>query len=399
MSKRFVQLAAVTALAVSAAAACGDDDEEGAAPTSGDTPAATSGSAPGTVAGTPAGSGPETAPTAATDGEPPASGGPSASGDEACVVIQGNIADRGFNQAAWEGAQSGAEAVGLGAQYVATSQESEHTPAIEAYLDQPCAVIVTVSFALTDATASAAADNPDQQFAIVDVSYQPEIPNVRGLVFESAQSSFLAGYLAAGMTETGVVGVYGGVKIPPVTLFMDGYAQGVDYHNETKGTDVQVLGWDFEGQDGTFVGNFVDAAAGKQIAETMMQQGADVIFGLGGGPDFGAAEAIQSEGGGDVMMIWPNHDGCVAAPDLCDIILTTVEKDVETVVDQAVRDVGEGTFEGGSYLGTLGNGGVGISPFHEFEDDVPQELKDELAALTEQIIAGDIVVDSPSLPE
>lgn len=394
MSKRFVQFAAALTLAVSSAAACGDD-EEGAAPTPGDTTPETT---PDTTSESTSGTGAGTAPGTDSGDEPGATGTP-VTGDEACVVIQGNIADRGFNQSAWEGAQSGAEAVGLGSQYVATSQESEHLPAIRAYLDQPCAVIVTVSFALTDATATAAADNPDQRFAIVDVSYTPEVPNVRGLVFDSAQSSFLAGYLAAGMSETGVVGVYGGEKIPPVTIFMDGYAQGVDYHNETKGTDVQLLGWNFESQDGTFVGNFVDAAAGKQIAETMMQQGADVIFGLGGGPDFGAAEAIKSEGNGEVMMIWPNHDGCVAAPDLCDIILTTVEKDVETVVDQAVRDVGEGTFEGGTYLGTLENGGVGISPFHEFEGDVPQELKDELEAITDDITAGEIVVESPSLPE
>jgi len=377
MNKRFFPLSAVLALAVGVPAAGAADGNGGAAsvdePTTGET--------------TPA----------ATDSIPSESG-PAATGDKACVIIQGNIADRGFNQSAWEGAQSGGEAVGLEAQYIATSQESEHQPAIAAYLDQPCQIIVTVSFALTDATAAAAAENPDQQFAIVDVAYTPPIPNVRGLVFDSAQSSFLAGYLAAGMSQTGVVGVYGGVKIPPVTLFMDGYAQGIDHYNEINGTDVQLLGWDFESQDGTFVGNFEDAARGKQIAETMIQQDADVIFGLGGGPDFGAAEAIKSEGAGEVMMIWPNHDGCIAIPDFCDVILTTVEKDVEVLVDQAVRDAGEGTFAGGTYVGTLENGGVGLSPFHEFEEDVPQELKDELQAITEQIIAGEITVESPSLP-
>lgn len=377
MSERFLTFWALFALALGVTAACGGSEDDARAPTGGGGDSAVA---------TETGATPTTETTGAT-------------GDKACLLFQGNVADRGFNQSAWEGAQSGGSEVGLGAQYVAVGQESEQIPAFRAFLEQPCEIIVTVGFTFTDTTKQVATENPDRNFAIVDVSYTPPIPNVRGLVFDEAQSSFLAGYLAAGMSESGVVGVYGGVKIPPVTLFMDGYAQGIDYYNETKGTDVQLLGWDLEKQDGTFVGNFTDASKGKQIAKTMMQQGADVIFGLGAGPDFGAAEAIQSEGNGEVMMIWPNHDGCIAVPKFCDVILTTVEKDVEVVVDQAVKDAGNGTFEGGTYLGTLENRGVGLSPFHEFEDDVPAELKAELDTIREQIISGEIEVTSASLPE
>jgi len=374
LALRLVALLAVIALL----AGCGGGDDGDSADAAGDTTA----SAP-------------TAPE--TSGE---TAGETDAEKQACLVVGGDgVTDRGFNQSAWEGAQAGAEAVGWSAKYVFASQGSDAVPAIAAFTEEPCEIIIPVSFLYTDQTMQAAEQYPDENFAIVDVSYEPPLDNVRGLVFDSAQSSFLAGYLAAGMTETGIVGTYGGIKIPPVTLFMDGYAKGIEHYNETHDTDVQLLGWDVEKQDGTFVGNFTDTAKGKQITQAMMQQRADVIFGLGGLPDFGAAQAIESAGGGKVSMIWPNTDGCEAVPKHCDIFLTSVLKGVQVVVEQAVKDAANGELTGGTYLGTLENDGVGIAPYHEFEDDVPDELKQEVEEIRAQIASGELEVTSASKPQ
>jgi len=318
---------------------------------------------------------------------------------QACLIVGGDgVTDRGFNQSAWEGAKAGAKAVGWRAKYVFAAQGSDAVPMIAAFTRESCGIIVPVSFLYTDQTKEAATQYPSERFAIVDVSYQPKLRNVRGLVFSSAQSSFLAGYLAAGMTKTGIVGTYGGIKIPPVTLFMDGYAKGIAHYNRVKKKNVRLLGWDVGKQDGTFVGNFTDTAKGKQIAQALMQQRADVIFGLGGLPDFGAAQAIQSQGRGRVSMIWPNTDGCVAVPKHCDIFLTSVLKGVHVVVAQAVRDAARGRFSGGTYLGTLKNRGVGIAPYHRFASKVPASLKREVQGISTQISTGKLKVTSASTP-
>lgn len=319
---------------------------------------------------------------------------------QACLLIGGDgPADRGFNQSALEGAKAGAKAAGWTAKYVFAPQGSDAVPAIAAFTQESCGLIVPVSFLYTDQTKEAAQQYPNERFAIVDVSYVPPLRNVRGLVFNSAQSSFLAGYLAAGVSKTGVVGTYGGIKIPPVTLFMDGYAKGIARYNKVHGTNVRLLGWDLRKQDGTFVGNFTDTAKGKQIAQALMQQRADVIFGLGGLPDFGAAQAIQSQGRGRVSMIWPNTDGCVAVPKYCNIFLTSVLKGVHVVVAQAVRDAARGRFSGGTYLGTLKNDGVGIAPYHRYASKVPASLKREIRNLDKLISSGKLKITSPSTPK
>jgi basic membrane protein A len=337
---------------------------------------------------------------AAAEAPESGSAGSSASGKKACLVATGSgVNDRGFNQSAWEGVQAGAKSADLEAQYVQADQESDYTSATQAFTKQPCRLIVTTSFAMTDATKTVAERTPDKQFAIVDVSYDPPIDNVRGLLFDAGQASFLAGYLAAGTSESGVVATYGGQKIPPVTLFMDGFADGVAHYNDVHDTDVHLLGWTKESQDGTFIGNFTDQAKGKQIARGFMDQGADVIFGLGSLADIGAVAAIQESGGGKVKMIWPNTDGCESLPDACEVMLTSVLKNVAVATQEVVEQAAAGEFESGVYVGTLANGGVGIAPFHELEDEVPPELAQEVDDVKGQIVSGELTVTSAATPK
>ncbi|MCA9973406.1 MAG: BMP family ABC transporter substrate-binding protein, partial [Anaerolineales bacterium] len=134
------------------------------------------------------------------------------------VTDAGGIDDKSFNATAWKGAERVASELGGEAKYLESQQQTDYERNINAFLEDDCDLIVTVGFLLGDATAAAAEANPDQKFTIVDFSYDPAFDNVLGLLFATDQAAFLAGYAAAGVTQTGIVGTFGGVNIPPVTI-------------------------------------------------------------------------------------------------------------------------------------------------------------------------------------
>ena len=312
-------------------------------------------------------------------------------GGSICEVTDvGGVDDKGFNQIAFEGAERAAAEFGLTAEVLESASDADYETNIQSFIEKDCSLVVTVGFLLGDATAAAAAANPDQQFAIIDFGYEEAIPNVLTLNFSTAEPSFLAGYLAAGMTATGKVATYGGINIPPVTIFMDGFANGVTYYNEQKGAEVEVLGWDVEAQDGSFAGNFENLDDGKALASSFADEGADIIFPVAGPVGLGSsAYATENEG---IRIIGVDNDLTVSNPNEAAVYLTSVLKKIDEAVFAATEQVvvnGEG---GGAYVGTLENDGVGLAPYHEQEDDIPQELKDEIEALKVEIIAGNIAV-------
>lgn len=312
-----------------------------------------------------------------------------AAGLKVCQVTDaGGIDDRSFNATAYEGVLMVEEELGGEAKYLESQQQTDYERNINAFLEDDCDLIVTVGFLLGDATQAAAEANPDQNFAIVDFAYDPVIPNVLGLTFATDQAAFLAGYVAAGTTEMGKVGTFGGLQIPTVTIFMDGFAYGVDYYNEQNGTNVEVLGWDPAEQDGLFAGNFESTDDGRSLGETLMDEGADIIMPVAGPVGLGTAAAAQERGG--VYIIGVDTDFTVSAPDYSDITLTSVMKNMDVAVFDAAQQVAEGTFSGGTYVGTLENDGVDIAPFHELDSEVPDEVKSALDGLRASIIAGEI---------
>jgi basic membrane protein A and related proteins len=316
----------------------------------------------------------------------------------ACQITDtGGIDDKSFNQTAWEGMQRAEEELGVQIEYLESQSANDFEPHINTFIQQGCDLIVTVGFLFGDATATAAEANPDQNFAIIDVDFfdaeageDITFDNVRELTFKTDEAAFLAGYLAAGMSESGKLGTYGGINLPSVSIFMNGFAEGANYYNEQKGTNVEVLGWDPAKQDGTFTGDFEDQDKGRQVTESLLDEGADIIMPVAGPVGLGSAAAIQDAG--NASLIWVDTDGCVSAAEYCDLFLTSVMKNMNVAVFDTIQQSLEGNFEGGLYSGTLENEGVGIAPLHEFEDDVPPELADEVTQLQEQIISGEITV-------
>jgi len=255
-------------------------------------------------------------------------------------------------------------------------------------------------------TAKFAIANPEQKFAIVDYSFpdcwpganvgvdcgtDQDLANVRGLMFQTDQAAFLAGYLAAGMTTTGKVATYGGLPIPTVTIFMKGFEAGVKYYNAQKGTSVEVLGWDNATGEGTFANGFESTDDGRALAESFMQEGADIILPVAGQVGLGSAAVCKETGACKVIGV--DADWVETAPEYKEVVLTSVLKLIDVAVYNTIKDMVDGKFTGGTVTYTIADGGVDIAPFHEFDSVVPQTLKDELATIKAALIDGSLTVD------
>jgi basic membrane protein A len=275
-----------------------------------------------------------------------------------------------------------------------SDDETDYQPNIEQCLAQGATHIVTNGWKLGAATAEFAGQNPDVTWTIVDFTYDPPLENVRGLMYQTDQAAFAAGYLSAGVSQSGIVGTYGGVNIPTVSIFMDGFARGVAYYNEVKGTNVRVLGWDVELQDGLFTGTFDPGDPQvRATCESLLDEGADIILPVGGAINNPCGTAIQDRGL-EVAMIGVDTDAYFAMPEVYqDLWLVTILKAISLQVTRSIEADVDGTWTGGTIVGDLSNQGIGLSEFHSWDDRVPQELRDEVAQLLADIEAGVVKAD------
>jgi basic membrane protein A len=303
--------------------------------------------------------------------------GGSAAGSKflACMVTDtGGIDDKSFNQSSWEGMQAAAatDPSKISATYLPSTTTADYASNISALEAKKCGIIVTVGFLMGDNTQTAAKANPSQKFAIVDYTYSPAMKNIDALVFNTVQDGFLGGYLAAGMSKTHTVATFGGQKLPTVTIYMDGFWDGVQYYNQKNHANVKVLGWNEKTQKGNFIGNFTDVGAGQALTNTFIGDGADVVFPVAGGVGLGTAKAVQTAdaAGKNVSIEWVDTDGCVNAAQYCKYFLTSVTKGIVSAVENAVLSAAKGTFAGGTYVGTLSNGGAVLAPYHDFTSKI-----------------------------
>jgi basic membrane protein A len=333
---------------------------------------------------------------AACGGDESADTTAAADGGLICEVTDvGGVDDKGFNASAWAGAQRAAADFGAEAKVLESQAETDYEVNLNSFIDDDCDLIVTVGFLLGDATQTAANANPDQNFTIVDFAYDEgviENNNVKGLVFNTDEAAFLAGYAAAGVTETGVVGTFGGVNIPPVTIFMNGFVRGVRHYNMVKGTDVQVLGWDPDTQEGSFTNNFESLDDGRAFAQSLVDEGADIVMPVAGPVGLGSA-ALANELG-TFLIVGVDVDGFEADTNNAGVYLTSVLKRIDNAVYAASDDALSGSFDGSLYVGTLDNEGVGLAPFHDQADQISSELQSELDALRDDIISGAVDISS-----
>jgi basic membrane protein A len=322
------------------------------------------------------------------------------------VTDLGGVDDKSFNASAWKGVQDAISQLGVEGKYLESKDQSDYAKNIQQFLSENDDLIVTVGFLLGVDTATAAKANPNTKFAIVDYTYPDcwpgavegkdcgsatDLANVRGLAFQTDQAGFLAGIAAASMSQTGKVGTFGGIKLPTVTIFMKGFEAGVKYYNQQAGKNVTVLGWSTAKDDGLFTGNFDSTDDGRKFAESLMQEGADVIMPVAGPVGLGSAAVCKETG--KCLIVGVDTDMYVSAPEYKEVVLTSVMKKIDVAVFKTIQDVKDGKFAGGTVTYTIADGGVDIAPFHDFDSKVPADVKTMIDTAKKGLIDGSITVD------
>jgi basic membrane protein A len=301
------------------------------------------------------------------------------------VTDVGKINDQSFNEAGWNGVQIAAAELGLAEDcygFIETQDSADYRPNIDSFVNEGAKIIVTSGFAMGAATHQAGKDYPDIYFigtdqTQVDENFAPEpLDNVAGLIFHEDVSGFLAGALAGLMTESNVVGgVYGCPFIPPVARFEVGYYNGAKYVNP----DVDVLNVYHPGDLDVC---FTDPSWAADTTTTLIGEGADVIFGAGGLTGNGGLIAACNVG---VKVIGVDVDQFNTLPEVQDCIMSSATKGLVDDVATLVVAAAEGDFPGGEVFGP-----AVLAPFHNFEDVIPQDVKDQLAAISDMIDSGEI---------
>jgi basic membrane protein A len=316
------------------------------------------------------------------------------------VTDVGELEDKSFNEGGWCGTIAGATSVGGSAEVIVTADPADYAQNIQTFIDQGYTIIVTYGFALGNGTTIAAKENPDVWFigldqpVCVDENGDPDptftcagdaatlLPNYQGLIFNEAQAGYLAGIVAATISETGVIGTIGGIEsIPAVKLYIGGYHNGALSVNP----DVEVL-ISYVSEDITVA--FNDPATGASLAEQMIGQDADVMFQVAGLSGQGALEASCDA---DIYGIGVDVDQALGLPsETC--IVTSAEKKLVDAVDEAIQRIADGTAVGGSVVLDAASDPpkVGVSAFHNHPDLLTPELQTLLDDATAAMAAGEL---------
>nr|WP_238994330.1 BMP family ABC transporter substrate-binding protein [Actinomyces sp. 565] len=326
----------------------------------------------------------------------------------ACMVSdEGGFDDQSFNQSGKEGLDRAAADLGVQTKLVESQSISDYPTNVDSLVQQNCDLIIGVGFNLAADLAAAAQENPDINFALIDAPFTDaegnlvELDNAKPLTFNTAEAAYLAGYAAAGTTESGKVATYGGGVLPTVQIFMEGFAKGVEKYNEDNDANVEVLGWDPDNPgSGSFVGNFTDTPMGQQLTELFLSQGADIVMPVAGPVGSGTIAAVKAAGDDNNAIVWVDADGYLSTESLggSKYMLTSVVKGIGTAVYDTVQEATSGNFTSEPFIGTLANDGVSIADYHDWSDRVPDEVKEQVEVLKQQIIDGTLDVSTPYDP-
>ncbi len=293
------------------------------------------------------------------------------------VTDVGEVDDKSFNQSAWEGVQQAEKDLGALVNFVETKDPKDYAANIALFADKNYDVIVTVGFGMGEATGIAASEYPDIAFIGVDQWNDGSIANVTGLLFPEDKAGFLAGALAAMMTKTDTIAaVLGTDLVPPVVAFKEGYEGGARYINP----DINLISTFHPG--GLEVA-FTDPEWGGTTAKQAIDNGADVVFGAGGKTGNGALEEVATHAG--LFCIGVDTDQWLTVPAAHPCLISSAMKLITPGVFDLVSLAKDGAFPGGLYFGE-----TGLAPFHDFDSQVPQDVKDKLAEIDAGLNDGSI---------
>jgi basic membrane protein A len=313
------------------------------------------------------------------------------------VTDVGTLDDRNFNQYSWEGALRGAAIIGAPEpQSIITTESAEYEANIESFVSQGYDVIVTVGFALGEATLAAAEANPDTHFIGVDQFQAGDdpvagagLPNYESLIFNEAQAGYLAGIVAGSISESGEVAAIGGSgTIPPVVNYARGFENGV--HSVNEGATVHIS---YISDDLTVA--FNDPTTGKTFTDQFRQQNenVDVIFQVAGKTGNGVLQSVEEAG---IYGIGVDVDQWASNPDNAECIVTSAEKKLTLAVSEGIEAVGGGSARTGNVFYGADNDGIGLSSFYQFEDLIDDETQAAIDSAFEGMASGDLDPCQPS---
>jgi len=316
------------------------------------------------------------------------------------VTDVGQLEDKSFNQASYEGAKAAADGMGSDFDVIVTQNISDYKQNIQTFIDQGFNVIVTVGFLMTTDTAIAAKENPDVYFIgvdqgiCVDAEGAPDptfgcagdaatlLPNFQGIQFAEEQAGYLAGIVAASISKSGTIGAVGGTNVPAVVAYNAGYVQGAQSVNP----DIKTL---YQETNPDPAKGFNDPATGKAIAQQFIGQGADVLFQVAGLTGQGVLEAACDAG---IYGIGVDVDQVETLPNLSKCIVTSAEKKLKDTVQAVVESVASGDFKAGtvSYNAASTPPAIGLAPYHENESLITPEIQALLDDASAKMASGEL---------
>lgn len=300
------------------------------------------------------------------------------------VTDVGKINDKAFNQSAWEGVQQAQKELGAQAQYIETANSKDYAKNIAAFGDVHYDVIVTVGYTLRDATIKAAAIYPDTDFIGVDQFQAETVDGVAGLNFPEDRAAFLAGALAAMMSKKHKIGAVCGTDAIPATWRTgEGYNAGAVYADGERDTNTEVYVIYHSNDDKAFI----DPEWGAETANSMLAQGADVIFGCGSAT---GDSAIITAAQANAYVIGMDTDQYLSLPQAAPRMLSSAMKLIAPGVLELIRLSRENAFPSGNYYGN-----VGYAPFHDLDNEVSAEVRAEMEKINAGLLDGSIKTGVP----
>jgi basic membrane protein A and related proteins len=307
------------------------------------------------------------------------------------VTDVGGVNDKSFNQSAWAGVQKAAAEFGIDANFIESKQPTDYEKNIDQFATENYDVIITVGFLMGDATAAKAKQYPNIKFAVIDNAYFPTkgspscddtvkdcyddggLKNVTSLMFQEDEVGYLAGVLAAGMSKSGTVCTVSGMEIPPVVRFVTGFQNGAKWVNPNAKTL------------NVYIPSFTDPAKGKETGASMIGQGCDVVFGVGGNTGNGGLLAAKEKG---LPAIGVDVDQYNTYPEVKDALISSAAKNVDVAVDNYLKSVVDGSAKAGMLTANLNNGGIGLAPYHDWESKIPDSVKAKVQEAADGLKSG-----------
>jgi basic membrane protein A len=296
------------------------------------------------------------------------------------VTDVGKVDDGSFNQSSWEGAEAGAKAVGGTADYIETQSTDDYAANIQQFVDKDYDVIITIGFALGDATAVAAKANPKIKFISVDNAFDPPIDNATGLVFEEDKAGFLVGILAANLSKSGTVaGVYG-FQVPAVVKYKQGFEAGA----KSVKSDIKVISTYYPGGIDKA---FTDPEWGGTTAAQSIDQGADIVFAAAGKTGNGALSEVAKRTTKDkpLYCIGVDTDQWVTVPEAHPCLVSSAVKLINPGLVALLKQAADGTIKGGNFVGD-----IGIADYHDFAKAVPDAVQTQIKQAIDDLASGKV---------